>query len=60
MDYLAKPLESEILIGKVQVFVDLFREKKKLKELSVHDEITGLYTRKEFFLLAQQQLDYAK
>ncbi len=60
VDYLSKPLESEILNRKVEVFVDLFREKQELKNLSVHDEVTGLYTRREFFVLAQQQLDYAK
>ncbi len=60
VDYLSKPLESEILNGKVHVFVDLYRERQKLKDLSVHDEISGLYTRREFFVLAQQQLDYAQ
>lgn len=56
VDYLFKPVEPEILKGKVKVFVDLHRKKRSLEETTTQLELTVSQLRKSQEALKHQAL----
>jgi PAS domain S-box-containing protein len=57
VDYLFKPIESEILQSKVNVFIDLFKQKNALEELTLKLEstISELLKSQESLTLSEQK-----
>ncbi len=67
VDYLFKPVNLDILVNKVRVFVDLYRQKKiiekqasSLEKLAFYDHLTKLPNRTLFFDRFKQALAKAK
>ena len=71
VDYLFKPIDSDILLSKVSVFLELYRyrrdleiaqeellrQKKLLEEISIKDELTGLYNRRHLKTILKQEYE---
>jgi diguanylate cyclase (GGDEF)-like protein len=74
VDYLFKPFEPEILLNKVSVFLELYRyrrgleeaqeellkQKRILEELSIKDDLTGLYNRRHLNTVLKQEFERSK
>lgn len=74
VDYLFKPVEPEVLLGKVSVFLELYRhrrgleaaqeellrQKKILEEVSIKDDLTGLYNRRHLNTVLRQEFERSK
>ena len=70
VDYLLKPFNPDILLSKVSVFLgmykqkqeleqvqeELLKQKKLLEELSIKDELTGLYNRRHLNAVLDQEI----
>ena len=67
VDYLFKPIDPEIIVSKVRVFVKLYRQRKLIEEqthllerLAFYDPLTHLPNRTLFFDRFTQALSHAK
>ncbi len=67
VDYLFKPIDEDIIISKVRIFVELYQQKKLIKEqsyalerLAFYDPLTQLPNRTLFFDRFNQALAIAK
>ena len=56
IDFIVKPVVEAFLIGKVKMFLKLYNHTKTLLELSLIDELTGLYNRRGFTTLVENRL----
>jgi two-component system cell cycle response regulator len=60
-DYLVKgPVNSDVLIRSIRYSIERKRMMKELHDLSILDDMTGLYNRRGFFALAEQQIKIAE
>jgi len=71
VDYICKPFDADIILAKVSVFIELHRyrmelegaqqkiivQKKELEELSITDDLTGLYNRRYLNTILRQEFD---
>ncbi len=71
VDYLFKPIDSDILLSKASVFLELYRyrqalevaqvelhrQKKLLEEISIKDELTGLYNRRHLKTILKHEYE---
>ncbi|MCP4252431.1 MAG: EAL domain-containing protein [Candidatus Scalindua sp.] len=67
VDYLFKPIDTDIIVSKVRVFVELYRQRKliekqtlSLEQLAFYDPLTRLPNRTLFFDRFTQALAHAK
>ena len=67
VDYLFKPIDPDIIVSKVRVFVELYRQRKlieeqtlSLEQLAFYDPLTHLPNRTLFFDRFTQALSHAK
>ncbi len=67
VDYLFKPIDPDIIVSKVRIFVELYRQKKLIEEqtnslerLAFYDPLTHLPNRTLFFDRFTQALAHAK
>lgn len=59
-DYMVKgEIESKLLVRSIQYAIERHRLMTALRKLSLYDELTGLYNRRGFLTLAEQQLKLA-
>ena len=54
LDFITKPIKPPLLLGKVRIFVELYNQQIKLKNLIIEKEITS-----QELLLAKQKAEYA-
>ena len=60
-DYLVKPnLRGDLLLRSMRYAIERHRLRDELRALSLQDELTGLYNRRGFVILAEQQLKLAR
>jgi diguanylate cyclase (GGDEF)-like protein len=48
-DFIERPVSPAIFLARVAVLVSSFESQKRLRELAMTDELTGLYSRRYFF-----------
>ncbi len=67
VDYLFKPIDSDIIISKVRIFIELYKQRRiieeqsiSLKQLAYFDPLTQLPNRTLFFDRFNQRLEHAK
>ena len=59
VDYLFKPLDPDILQGKVNLFLSLKNKDRLLKELAIRDELTGFYNRSYITKVLEEEFSLA-
>lgn len=59
VDFLFKPVNKHILRSKVSIFLDLYKQKKQLKDLSIQDGLTGLYNHHQMDKILKQEFSRA-
>ena len=74
VDYIFKPVEPKILQSKVAIFLELDRQRKELEaareellqknqileELAIHDELTGIFNRRQLNIVLKQEFSRCK
>ncbi len=60
-DYLTKrDLRSKLLVRSLRYAIERHRLQKELKRMTIQDDLTGLYNRRGFFTLGEQEFKLAK
>jgi diguanylate cyclase (GGDEF)-like protein len=55
-DFIERPVSPAIFLARVSVLVSSFESQKKLRELAMTDELTGLFSRRYFFESLRQHV----
>lgn len=59
IDYITKPFSEGIVKARIKNHLELKKHRDRLAFLSVYDELTSLYNRRWFDMVAQKQWNYA-
>jgi len=60
VDYITKPFLKEEVLARINVHIKLKKAMEKLKNMSVTDELTGVYNRRLAYKTLNRQIDDAK
>lgn len=60
VDYITKPFVKEEVLARINVHIKLRKAMTKLEEMSVTDEMTGIYNRRFAYHILSQQIKLAK
>jgi len=56
VDYIIKPIRPVIVAARVKTHITIIEQQKKLKNLALHDQLTGLYNRHFLIEMAEQKV----
>jgi len=55
-DYIRKPVREAVALARINTHITLHQQRKRLEELALHDQLTGLYNRHYLLEVAQQKV----